>query len=95
MNTVHISQNEQEIINILGADYPETARVMNAEAICEEAAFGRDGCPAEDELPPQEIYDGYEAALSFMAKQGWVEELEVFEIKAWCLTPLGRSLVQD
>jgi len=93
-NTLNLTPTEQAIINVLGADFPEAARVMNAAAICEESLCGRETILQDEDFPPVESYEEYEAALTELLAKELVTELDIFEMKAWSLTEAGRELVK-
>jgi hypothetical protein len=92
--TTELTPIEQSVINVLGADYPETARMMNDCAITEEAICGRGVVLQDDALPPVECYDEYEAACKSLAEQGLAKAVDVFDMNAYCLTEAGRAQVK-
>lgn len=86
---------ETEVLAVLAAQLPQTARVMNAAAITEEIHNGPDVGPLQDEdLAPEEVYDEHEAALRLLAEQGLVAGVEVFGMVAYHLTEKGVEHVR-
>jgi hypothetical protein len=85
-----MKQVEKEVLAVLAAQLPETARVMNAAAITEEIVFGPDHhVLQDDELPEQEVYDRHEAALRSLEGQGFLAGVEVMGMEAHHLTKAG------
>jgi hypothetical protein len=72
---------------VLRKDAPETLRLMNSPAICEECLRGRDVCLQDDELPSEEEYELFDAALTVLEKKGLVAGTELWGLTAWSYTP--------
>jgi hypothetical protein len=73
-----------KVIEIFASQLPETARVMNPPAVCEEGE-AVPPCTEDEDLPPQETYDRYEAVIDELVEQGALQTREVFGMKTYSL----------
>lgn len=84
----NLDTTEQEIITVMKASGPDTARLMNADAIIAEALYG------PDSLGDQELSDEqcapYDSALESLESKGLLESREAFGMQVYFLTAAAR-----
>jgi hypothetical protein len=90
---VELGERERRILEVLSADLPQTARIMNPPAITEEIELGREVSVPDDELPEQEVYDLDQVHLNGLVEQELVASAEVLGVVAYAATKAGAHSV--
>jgi hypothetical protein len=90
-----LTDAQRAILRILAADIPESVRMLNVAALCEEDFCGRDAYD-EENLPGEYEYEQFVLASESLAERGLLSTVDVFGVKTYVLTDLGllRALAE-
>lgn len=90
-----LTEDQQRVFDVLAAQLPEAARIMNGPAVTEEILFGSEGTAHEDDLPPLSVYDRDELALGALCDYGLAQTHDLFGMTAYSLTRKGVDLAKE